>query len=50
MTALEDMKSSVYKSLGMFAIVPPVVATGVVLKTVNKNFKDLDNMMSKKKR
>ena len=50
MTALEDMKSSVAKSYGMLGIVPPVIATGVVLKTVNKSFKDLDKIMKKKKR
>jgi len=48
MTALEDMKSSVAKSFGMLSIVPPVIATGVVLKTVDKSFKDLDKIMKKK--
>jgi len=48
MTALEDMKSSVAKSFGMLSIVPPVIATGYVLKTVDKSFKDLDKIMKKK--
>lgn len=45
MTALDDMKSSVYKSVGMLSVVPPVVATGIVMKTTVKSFKDLEKMM-----
>ena len=48
---LDYMKSRVAKSYGMFGIVPPVVAGGVLLRTVNKGFKNLDkNIYSKKRR
>ena len=50
MTALEQMKSSVYKSLGMLSIIPPVIATKFVVKTVDKSFKDLEKTMYKKKK
>jgi len=50
MTALEDMKSSVAKSFGMLSIVPPVIAAGIVLKTVDKSFEGLDDMIYGKKK
>ena len=45
MTALDQMKSSVAKSVGMLSIVPPVIATGIVINTVSKSFKDLEKRM-----
>ena len=48
MTTEEQLKGSFYKSLGMLSIVPPVIATGVVLKTVNKSFKGLEKSYKKR--
>lgn len=39
MSALDQMKSSLTKSAGMLSIVPPVVATGIALRVVEKSFK-----------